>query len=90
MENDGPYETKGELGVPVHNVLAADVDQFDLFVAEEPEGGLDVLDGVEPHPSPFSGLQYKIFMSAGMINMKKKRVMLLFLQMTSVKINLMA
>ena len=32
VEDDGPYEAEGELGVAVHNVLATDVDQLDLLI----------------------------------------------------------
>jgi hypothetical protein len=33
MEDDCPDESEGELRVAVDDVLAADVDQFDLLVA---------------------------------------------------------
>ena len=51
MEDDGPDEAEGELGVAVDDVLAADVDQLDLLVPQEPQRGLHVLNGVEPHPT---------------------------------------
>jgi len=54
VEDDGPDEAEGELGVPVHDVLAADVDQLDLLVPQEPQRGLHVLDRVEPHPASLS------------------------------------
>ena len=57
VEDDGPDEAKGEFGVAVDNVLAPDVDELDLLVAQEPEGRLHVLDGVEPHPTPLSRLE---------------------------------
>ena len=31
MENDGPYQAKGQLRVAIDDILGADVDQFDLF-----------------------------------------------------------
>ena len=57
MEDDGPDEPEGELGVAVDDVLAADVDQLDLLVAQEPQRRLHVLDGVEAHAAALSGLQ---------------------------------
>ena len=59
VEDDGPDETEGQLGVAVHDVLAPDVDQLDLLVAEKAEGGLDVLYGVEAHPAPLARLKRK-------------------------------
>ena len=56
MEDDGPDEAECEFGVSVHDVLAADVDQFDFFVSEEPQRRLHVLDGVETHPTSLTGL----------------------------------
>ncbi len=56
MEDDCPDETEGELGVAVDDVLAADVDQLDLLVAEEPQCRLHVLDGVEAHAAALAGL----------------------------------
>ena len=32
VKDDGPDETKCELGGAVHNVLSSDVDEFDFFV----------------------------------------------------------
>ena len=57
MEDDGPDEAEGELRVAVDDVLTADVDQLDLLVPQEPQRGLHVLDGVEPHPTSFPRLQ---------------------------------
>ena len=57
VEDDGPDEAEGELGVAVDDVLAADVDQLDLLVPQEPQRGLHVLDGVEPHPSSLPRLK---------------------------------
>ena len=57
MQDDGPNETQGEFGVAVDDVLASDVDQFDLLVAEEPQGRLDVLDGMEAHSASFPRLK---------------------------------
>ena len=51
VEDDGPDEAEGELGVAVDDVLAADVDQLDLLVPQEPQSGLHVLDCVKPHPT---------------------------------------
>ena len=62
MQDDCPYEAEGELGVPVDDVLASDVDQLDLLVAEEPEGRLHVLDGVETHAAALAGLEEKFFL----------------------------
>ena len=59
VEDDGPDEAEGELGVAVHDVLAADVDQLDLLVAQEPQRRLHVLDGVEAHAAALSGLRWK-------------------------------
>ena len=56
MENDGPDEAECELWVAVDNVLAANVDQFDFLVTEEPQGSLDVLDGMEAHSTPLARL----------------------------------
>ena len=56
VEDDGPDEPQRELGVPVHNVLAPDVDQLDLLVAQEAQRRLHVLDGVEAHPPSLTGL----------------------------------
>ena len=64
MKDDGPDETKCELGVAVHNVLSSDVDQLDLLVPQEPQRGLNVLDRVEPHPASLSRLQNKKFKSS--------------------------
>ncbi len=57
MQDDGPDEAECELGVAVHNVLAPDVDQLDLLVAQEAQRRLHVLDGVEAHAPALSGLQ---------------------------------
>ena len=57
VEDDGPDEAEGELGVAVDDVLAADVDELDLLVAQEPQCRLHVLDGVEAHAAALSGLQ---------------------------------
>ena len=57
VEDDGPDEPEGELGVAVDDVLAADVDELDLLVAQEPQRRLHVLDGVEAHAAALSGLQ---------------------------------
>jgi hypothetical protein len=57
VKDDGPDEAECELGVPVHNVLAPDVDQLDLLVAQEAQRRLHVLDGVEAHAPALSGLQ---------------------------------
>ena len=56
VEDDGPDEPEGELGVSVDDVLAADVDELDLLVAQEPQRRLHVLDGVEAHAAALSGL----------------------------------
>ena len=32
MQDDGPDEAQGELGVAVHDLIAADVHQFDLHI----------------------------------------------------------
>ena len=64
VEDDGPDEAEGELGVAVDDVLAADVDQLDLLVPQEPQRGLHVLDRVEPHPASLSRLQNKKFKSS--------------------------
>ena len=56
MEDDGPDEPEGELGVSVDDVLPADVDQLDLLVAQEPQRRLHVLDRVEAHAAALSGL----------------------------------
>ena len=57
VEDDGPDEAEGELGVAVDDVLAADVDELDLLVPQEPQRGLHVLDGVEPHPTSLPRLK---------------------------------
>ena len=57
VEDDGPDEAEGELGVAVHDVLAADVDQLDLLVPQEPQSGLHVLDCVKPHPTSLPRLE---------------------------------
>lgn len=31
MQNDRPDEAERQLGIAIHNVVGADVDQFDLF-----------------------------------------------------------
>ena len=56
MQDDGPNEAEGELGVSVDDVLPSDVDQLDLLVAEEAERRLHVLDGVEAHATALAGL----------------------------------
>ena len=56
VEDDGPDEPEGELGVAVDDVLAADVDEFDLLVAQEAQRGLHVLDRVEAHATALAGL----------------------------------
>ena len=61
VQDDGPYEAEGELGVAVDNVLAADVDQLDLLVAQEAQRRLHVLDGVEAHSASLSRLHKTIF-----------------------------
>ena len=38
VEDDGPDEAEGELGVAVHDVLPSDVDQLDLLVPEVQKG----------------------------------------------------
>ena len=60
VEDDGPDEAEGELGVAVDDVLAADVDKLDLLVPREPKRGLHVLDGVEPHPSSLTRLENEV------------------------------
>ena len=65
MEDDGPDEAEGELGVAVDDVLPADVDQFDFFVAQEPQRGLHVLDRVEAHAPALPGLKEKLFPKLG-------------------------
>ena len=57
VEDDGPDEAEGELGVAVDDVLAADVDQLDLLVPQEPQSGLHVLDCVKPHPTSLPRLE---------------------------------
>ena len=57
MEDDGPDEAECEFWVAVHDVLSADVDQFDFFVSEEPERCLHVLDCVETHATALTGLE---------------------------------
>ena len=57
MKDDGPYEAEGQLGVTVDNILASDVHQLDLLVPQEPQRGLHVLNGVEPHPPAFTRLK---------------------------------
>ena len=57
VEDDGPDEAEGELGVAVHDVLAADVDKLDLLVAEEPQRRLHVLYRVETHATSLPRLQ---------------------------------
>ena len=59
VEDDGPDEAEGELGVAVHDVLAADVDKLDLLVAEEPQRRLHVLYRVETHATSLPRLQRK-------------------------------
>ncbi len=49
VKDDGPDETEGQLGVAVDDVLAPDVDQLDLLVAEEAQRRLHVLYRVETH-----------------------------------------
>ena len=34
VKDDGPYQTQGQLRVPIGNVIIPDVDQFDLKVCE--------------------------------------------------------
>ncbi len=57
MEDDGPDESEGEFWIAVNNVLAANVDKLDLFVAEESQCRLHILDGVEAHATSFSRLK---------------------------------
>ena len=57
VEDDGPDEAERQLGVAVDNVFAADVDQLDLLVPEEPQSGLHVLDCVKPHPTSLPRLE---------------------------------
>lgn len=57
VQDDGPYQSEGELGVPVDDVLSPDVDELDLLVAEEVESHLDVLQHVEPHTASFARLE---------------------------------
>ena len=59
VEDDGPDEPECEFGVAVDDVLAADVDELDLLVAQEPQRRLHVLDGVEAHAAALSGLRWK-------------------------------
>ena len=59
VEDDGPDEPEGQLGVAVDDVLAADIDELDLLVAQEPQRRLHVLDGVEAHAAALSGLRWK-------------------------------
>jgi hypothetical protein len=58
VQDDGPYETEGQLGVAVHDVLRPDVDQLNLLVPEEVERHLHVLQHVEPHATSFARLKY--------------------------------
>jgi hypothetical protein len=55
VEDDRPDQTEGQLGVSIHNVLSPNVDKFDLFVSEEAESSLHILDCMESHPTSFSG-----------------------------------
>ena len=57
VEDDGPDEPEGKFRVAVDDVLAADVDELDLLVAQEPQRRLHVLDGVEAHAAALSGLR---------------------------------
>ena len=57
VEDDGPDEAEGELGVAVPDVLPADVDKLDLLVAEEPQRRLHVLYRVETHATSLPRLQ---------------------------------
>ena len=59
VEDDGPDEPECEFWVSVDDVLAADVDELDLLVAQEPQRRLHVLDGVEAHAAALSGLRWK-------------------------------
>jgi hypothetical protein len=60
VEDDGPDEAEGEFGVAIYNVLAPNVDQLDLLVAQEAQRCLDVLYGVESHPPPLPRLNNSI------------------------------
>ena len=31
MKDDSPDESQGELGVPIHDIFAANIDQLDFF-----------------------------------------------------------
>ena len=57
VEDDGPDEPEGKFRVAVDDILAADVDEFYLLVAQEPQRRLHVLDGVEAHAAALSGLR---------------------------------
>ena len=32
MENDGPYQTKSEFWVAIHNIFSSNVNQFNFFI----------------------------------------------------------
>ena len=57
VEDDGPDEPEGKFRVAVDDILAADVDEFYLLVAQESQRRLHVLDGVEAHAAALSGLR---------------------------------
>lgn len=57
MQDDSPYQAEGELRVTVHDVLRADVDQFDFLVAQKIEGHLHVLQHVKTHPTSLPRLK---------------------------------
>jgi len=60
VQDDGPYQTKSELRITVHDVLRSDVDQLDLLVAQKVEGHLHILQHVETHPTFLSRLKNAI------------------------------
>ena len=79
MEDDGPDEAEGEFGVSVDDVLAADVDQLDLLVPEEPQRRLHVLDGVETHAASLSRLfmekkKKKLHQNLALLKVSKLRI----------------
>lgn len=57
VQDDGPYQSEGQLGVPVDDILSPNVNEFDLLVPEEVECHLDILQHVEPHTASLARLE---------------------------------
>lgn len=59
VDDDGPYESKGEFRVSVDDIFGSYVDNADFLVVEELQSSVDIVKHVEPHGTSFPRLKLK-------------------------------